>query len=109
MGEGEGTLKGGRPDARVRGAHRAPFYGSFGLKHDLRRGYRTNKFMQMLLGSAAAVAIRPCICVGIAAGTAITPRIQPGIIHDTYAAMHLSTGDTNKFPMTILIGDFARY
>lgn len=28
-----------------------------------------------------------CLCVGIAAGTAITPRIQrPGIIHDTYAA-----------------------
>lgn len=63
--------------------------------------------MQMLLGSAA-VAIRTSrvyLCVGIAAGTAITPRIQrPGIIHDTYAAMRLSTSDTNKFPMTILIG-----
>lgn len=76
--------------------------------------------MQMLLGSAA-VAIRTscvyicvCVCVymcvyGIAAGTAITPRIQGGIIHDTYAAMRLSTSDTNKFPMTILIGDFPRY
>lgn len=67
--------------------------------------------MQMLLGSAA-VAIRTSyvyICVGIAAGTAITPRIQSGIIHDTYAAMRLSTSDTNKFPLTILIGDFSRY
>jgi len=54
--------------------------------------------------------VRPVyICVGIAAGTAITPRIQRGIIHDTYAAMRLSTSDTNKFPMTILIGDFSRY